>query len=167
VSGKLYLDALARLWVCLDGFGSGIWVRMAAVFNGTLGGALSFLAHPIRIFDSRVASGAPLPAVKARVPANTVQSMQVTGTDVGGIHVPAGAGAVIANATAVNTGGPGFVSFWPHGAPFPGVSNLNYVGGQIVANFCIVGLDASGQLDYEAGGGSSTALLFDVAGFVL
>jgi hypothetical protein len=168
-AGEVYLDNAATVWVCIGGGMPGTWVRLASVANGVPGGAVNFLTHPIRLFDSRPGQipPAPLPAVKARVPADTTQTMQVTGTVVGGLSVPAGATGVIANATAVSTGGPGFLAFWPHGAPFPGVSNIDYIGGQTLANFCIVGLDANGRMDYAAAGGSDADMLFDVAGYVL
>ncbi len=115
----------------------------------------------------RVGQPAPVPSPKGRVPHDITQTMQVTGTAVGGLSVPAGATGVIANAPAVNTGGPGFLAFWPNGSPYPNVSNIDYSGGQTIANFCIVGLDAGGAMAYVAGGGSDTDLLFDVAGYII
>ncbi|HEY7984458.1 MAG TPA: hypothetical protein VID73_09830 [Ktedonobacterales bacterium] len=84
----------------------------------------------------------------------------------GGIHVPAGATGVFGNLTVTNTQGRGDLILWPHGAPQPTTSNLNYGPGQIVANSANVGLSAGGAMDLFVHV-NGTDVLFDVAGYVL
>jgi hypothetical protein len=121
---------------------------------------------PIRIFDSLPGSPAPLPSSKGTLASGSTTTIQVTGTDVGGIHVPAGASGVIGNLTVTNTQGGGDLILFPTGAPLPNTSNINYVGGQTVANFANVGLNTSGQMSLFVHV-SGTDAIFDIAGYVL
>ncbi|MBK5330726.1 MAG: hypothetical protein JJD93_02070 [Ilumatobacteraceae bacterium] len=76
---------------------------------------------PTRIYDSRVSGG-----VWA---ANETRA----------ITVPAGARAVAINVTITEPAASGFVTVFPCQAGLPVVSNLNYVGGQVVANLVQIG----------------------------
>ncbi|HEV2237599.1 MAG TPA: hypothetical protein VGR57_13140, partial [Ktedonobacterales bacterium] len=101
--GEIYVDSGATLWVCVTAGTAGTWARLTAVQSGTTGGAVHLLSAPIRIFDTRPGFGAPLPSMKGTLGGSTTTIIQVTGTDVGGIHVPSGATAVIGNLTVTNT----------------------------------------------------------------
>jgi hypothetical protein len=92
-------------------------------------------------------------------------TIQVTGTDVGGISVPAGATGVFGNLTVTNTQGGGDLVLWPHGAAKPNASNINYGPAQTVANSANVGLSGDGKMDLFVHV-SGTDVIFDVAGFV-
>ena len=77
--------------------------------------------------------------------------------------VPANAGAVSLNVTAVNPTEPTFLTLWPSGRPRPNASNLNPITG-IVANMATVGLGADGRVAiYNAAG--VLDVLIDVAGW--
>jgi len=56
------------------------------------------------------------------------------------IPVPAGAAAAAMNVTVTEPDGPGFVTIFPCQAALPVVSNINYVGGQVVANLVQTGV---------------------------
>ncbi|HEV2237598.1 MAG TPA: hypothetical protein VGR57_13135, partial [Ktedonobacterales bacterium] len=155
VKGEVYLDVNAVLWTCVAGGAPGMWVKPG----------VNLLPAPIRIFDSRPSSGAPLPLAKGTLGSFSTTMIQVTGTDVGGIHVPAGASGVIGNLTVTGTTGPGDLILFPTGAPQPNTSNINYSGGQTVANFANVGLSTAGQMNLFVHV-SATNAIFDVAGFV-
>jgi hypothetical protein len=51
----------------------------------------TFLPAPIRIFDTRASQPTPLPASKHALASGSTTTIQVTGTTVGGLSVPAGA----------------------------------------------------------------------------
>ncbi|HEV2236829.1 MAG TPA: hypothetical protein VGR57_09250 [Ktedonobacterales bacterium] len=160
------VDSAGVLWTCINPGIPGTWVRLTGVQSGVPGGALNYLATPIRIYDTRTGSPAPLPASKGALSGNTPYTIQVTGTDIGGIHVPAGATGVFGNLTVTNTSGPGDLILWPHGAPQPTTSNINYGPGQTVANSVNVGLSAGGAMDLFVHV-SGTDVLFDIAGYVM
>ncbi|HEV2238006.1 MAG TPA: hypothetical protein VGR57_15200, partial [Ktedonobacterales bacterium] len=97
--GEIYVDLIGVLWYCAVSGTPGLWFRLTGVVNGIAGGALNYLPAPIRLFDSRLSATAPLPVSKGALSGNTAYTIQVTGTDVGGIHVPAGAAGVFGNLT--------------------------------------------------------------------
>jgi hypothetical protein len=111
---------------------------------------------PTRILDTRTSTGghaAPLG------PGETF-NLHVTG----GV-VPAGATAVAFNLTAVTPTTSGFLTAFPQGTARPGVSNINFTAGQVIANFATVTLNASnGQMSIFNSGGS-VHVIVDVAGF--
>jgi hypothetical protein len=167
-AGEIYPDGNTTLWVCVSGDGSGVgtWARLTGVANGTPGGALNYLSAPIRLFDSRMGTNAPLPSVKGALAGQSTTTIQVTGTLVGGLSVPAGATGVFGNLTVTNTQGPGDLILWPHGATQPTTSNINYGPGQTVANSFNVGLNSGGAMDLFVHV-SGTDVIIDVAGYVL
>ena len=72
--------------------------------------------------------------------------------------------AVSLNVTVTNTLGPGFILIYPEGETQPGVSTLNYVAGQTVANAAVVPLGTSGGVTVIAGV-SGTDLILDTNGY--
>jgi hypothetical protein len=108
---------------------------------------------PVRILDTR--GGPP-------VGGNSSITLQVTGV----AGIPAGAKALICNATVTNTQGGGDLILWPDGVSRPNTSNLNYVGGPTVANFAIIGLSAAGVIDMFAHV-NGTDVIIDAAGYVI
>jgi hypothetical protein len=75
------------------------------------------------------------------VPARLIDTRNVSRVQKGDtreIEVPAGSKAVALNVTSSASGGAGFTTVWPCGEKVPTVSNLNYLGGQDVANAVIV-----------------------------
>ena len=67
----------------------------------------------------------------------------------GGITVPAGAKALVGNATVANDGNgtpAGFATFYPDGVALPLASNLNFVAKQVAPNAVVVGIGGDGKL---------------------
>lgn len=109
-----------------------------------------------RFLDTRNAIGAPA----ARIGPSSGLAVQVTGR--GGI--PAGASAVVANVTAVNPEGSGFITAYA-GDPRPNTSHLNYVTGQDRANLALISLAPDGSLSLYNGSKTSVDLVVDITGY--
>jgi hypothetical protein len=69
-----------------------------------------------------------------------VLEVQVTGTG----KAPAGSQSAVINVTATDTEAPGYMTLFPCDKTMPNASNVNYVGGQTVANQAFVTLSATG-----------------------
>ncbi len=143
--GKVSLFTFAGTHFVVDV--SGYYVAAASAQAGR------FLStSPTRILDTR--RRGPRPAAGA--------TLNVPVVGVGG--VPSNASAVVANLTATDAAGPGFVTAYPHGGPLPLASNLNLdQAGDTIANLVTlpVGTDGSIDLYTEAG----THLLVDLLGY--
>jgi hypothetical protein len=131
------------------------------------GGDVVLLAKPIRIYDTRPASGAPLGAGTGPLAVGSTTSIQVTGTSLDGISVPAGARAVIGNVTVTSPSGAGNLRLFPTGVATPSVATITYAAGDTISNGVTVGLNAAGQMNVFVGGASTTHVIFDVTGFVM
>jgi len=87
--------------------------------------------------------------------------------------VPVGATAITGNFTIVNPTYAGHLVVWPAGGTEPGVSTLNYVGGDTVANGAIVPLatvtgtapDISVRISEGPGTGGTADIIIDVTGY--
>jgi hypothetical protein len=115
-----------------------------------------FTLAPCRVVDTRTAGGpGPLPADGARV-------VPVAGA----CGVPAGAGAVTANVTAVASG-PGSFSLYPGDIANPGASTVNFAAGQVRAGAAIVALatDGSGGVGVSNNSSASNHFILDVSGY--
>jgi len=122
--------------------------------------ALAFTGiTPCRIADTRgngfMGAYGP-PALAAGSPRN----FPLTGQ----CGIPGGAEAVSLNVTVTNTLGPGFILIYPQGGAAPGVSTLNYVASQTVANAAVVPLGTGGGVTVVAGV-SGTDLILDTNGY--
>ena len=113
------------------------------------------LDQPLRIVDSREGKGLAGP-----MRAGDIAAVQVGGA--GG--VPSDAAMVLFNATAVNTGGPGFLTVFPCGEAVPPTSTLNFTSGAIVPNFVLARIGAGGQVCVYSIAAADVAI--DVAGYV-
>lgn len=117
---------------------------------------------PCRLADTRDATfpaGYGPPALAA----GSTRVITLTGR----CGIPASAGAVSANLTAVNTKGAGFIATFPTGTvpPNPLVSSLNYsAANEVVANAAVILLGSTGQANLLAGV-STSDLIIDVNGY--
>jgi hypothetical protein len=164
--GEIYVDIGGILWSCTGSGTPGTWVQLTPASSGTPHGVLTYLSAPIRIFDSRSGQPAPLPSVKSPLVGGSTYTIQVTGTSVNSISVPSGATGAFGNLTVTNTQNAGDLILWPHGAPQPLTSNINYVGGQTVANSFNVGLSSGGAMDLFVHV-SGTDAIIDIAGYIM
>jgi Cysteine-rich secretory protein family len=114
---------------------------------------------PNRILDTRTGVGG-VPA--ARLGPGGLLSVTIAGR--GGVPA-SGLSAVVLNITVTNTTSTGYLAVYPQEDPRPNASNLNWTGGQTVANLAQVALRESGQVSiYNAAGYAD--VIFDVAGYV-
>ncbi len=81
----------------------------------------------------------------------------------GGCSIPSTAQAYSLNFTAVPDGPLGFLSAWPDGDAYPGVSTLNSTDGSVIANAAIVPAGTGGGITVVAG--DPTDLIIDVNGY--
>jgi hypothetical protein len=109
---------------------------------------------PCRVADTRQAP--PGEFGQPWMQPSTVRSFTLTGQ----CAIPAEAEAVSFNFTVINTAGPGFLLVYPAGGQVPGVSTLNYLAAQTIANAAVVPL---GTL----GGGRGISVIPGVSGFDL
>lgn len=110
---------------------------------------------PARILDTRIGTGA-----SGAVGPGQTASLQVTGRGA----VPAQAGAVILNVTAVQPTHHGYLTVFPGGTGRPTASNLNFTPGQVVPNLVVAKLGDNGTVDLFNSAGH-THLVADVMGW--
>ena len=92
--------------------------------------------------------------------AQTFRSIEVTGRG----DVPATAVSAVLNVTAVNPSDAGFLTVFPCGADVPTASNVNFAGGDTVAQTTVVAIGASGSVCVYTS--AHTDLVVDVDGYV-
>ena len=113
------------------------------------GSAYTALA-PTRLLDTRTTS-----------PLGPGESLNL---DVLVSGVSAQATAVALNLTATDSTSAGYLSAYPTGGSLPGVSNLNWVAGETVANLAIVPVGSGGDVTFHNSAGS-TEVVVDLEGF--
>ena len=84
--------------------------------------------------------------------------------DAAGLGVPATAKAVMVNVTATNPTAASFLTVYTSGSSQPATSNLNFTGGDTIANLVTARLDPDGQLVFANAAGS-VDLVIDVEGY--
>ena len=142
----LYSSADTHLLIDING-----WLATVAGFT---------TVAPARLFDSRPTDAQGLITITKQLYGGATE-LKVKLTGAGGVP-STGVTAVSLNITAVNPAGTGFVTVYPCGTR-PGVSSLNYTGGQIVANAVIVSLSALGEICIYSS--ANTNLVGDVNGW--
>jgi hypothetical protein len=105
---------------------------------------------PQRVLDTRDGSGAGMVAG------------DVVRLDADTLGVTAGTTGVLLNLTVTDASAPGFLTAYPCADGLPTTSNLNYVAGEVVANFAVVQPDASGDVCVYAL--TATHLVVDLMG---
>jgi hypothetical protein len=112
---------------------------------------------PARLYNTGDGAGA--------ISLGQIRNLKATGN----AGIPNGATAILANLTAYNTTTGGYLTAFPSSTPVPFVSSLNWFrAGQQVANFAIIGLNASGSFDITLGGpgGAKADVIVDIFGYV-
>ncbi len=166
--GEQIRDGVGDMYICIASGTPGTWRKVTAQAPGyaNAGGSINLLPQPIRLLDTRPTTTAPLNNGFAKVAGNTTLTLQITGTAVAGVSVPAGAKGVIGNITIIAPTGDGYAQVWPSGAA-PTTSNINYGtlnANPAIANSFITALDPTGKINiltYQ-----TAHVLIDVAGFV-
>ncbi len=149
---KIYTLATTHLVVDVLGYFS----PDAVDVNGT--GLLFNPITPVRLLETRTGEpGCTNPGAPLAGGTETSQPAQNFCT------IAATAKAIVGNATVVQAGSGGFLTFWPSDATRPLVATSNYLAGDILNRHFTVGLGANGQFKIFAA--STTHLVVDVSGY--
>jgi hypothetical protein len=125
----------------------------------------SALPSPVRVADSR--PGATDPATYS---GGTLGPGGTLTVDMPPADVPAGAGAVVAQLTAIDPSASGYLSVFPAGGANPGTANANFGSGQTVGNLITVSLgtdpqDGSPAVTVYNGSSGITDFTLDLYGY--
>jgi len=133
----------------------------AFLFWPVLTPALQFYpVAPCRLVDTRVGQGKTGAFGPPALAAFSDRNFALLS---GGCSIPSTAQAYSLNFTVVPSGPLGFLSAWPTGEAYPGVSTLNSIDGSVIANAAIVPAGTSGSITVVAG--NPTDLIIDVNGY--
>ncbi len=142
----------------------GTWVQLAHLAPGaTSGGAITYLATPIRLLDARSTASSGLVNRDALAPGE-IYTLTVAG--LGGSGIPAGALGLICNVTVLGPAANGNLSLFPAGAPIPTTASMTFVAGAFLANHVNAAL-GGGKVNIQNQSGGSTPLVVDAVGYVL
>ena len=126
---------------------------------------LNLLNAPVRVYDTRPGN---LPNTGPKTPLVGGTPRTNIAANNNGSGVPAGARAILANVTVVNTVGSGFLLLYKNGIPMPLASTINWFGtGQVLANDTTVALDSQARFSTFVGAGAQTDVFVDVIGYLL
>ncbi|MFE5490435.1 hypothetical protein ACFQ7Z_10865 [Streptomyces virginiae] len=112
---------------------------------------------PTRFVDTREGLGTSRGAVSGQ----SQFGVQIAGSR----GVPAGAKAVALNVTVTNPRAAGHLTVFPSGQAAPNTSNVNFSGGQTIANAVIVPIGADGKIIVRNGGWDPADVIVDVVGY--
>ncbi|MEK7833987.1 MAG: FG-GAP repeat protein, partial [Acidobacteriota bacterium] len=119
------------------------------------------LPKPIRLLETRQGqTGCFTPGAPLQAGTNTLQLGQ---TSCDGVTVPAGAQALVGNATTVGPQSSGYLTLYPADAAQPLVASSNFLTGDVMNAPFTVGLSPSGQFNVFTT--STTDLVIDVLGY--
>ncbi|UUY52283.1 hypothetical protein NRK68_33930 (plasmid) [Streptomyces yangpuensis] len=111
---------------------------------------------PTRFVDTREGLGTS----RGPVPGQSQFGVQIAGTR----GIPAGTKAVALNVTVTGPRAAGHLTVFPSGQAAPNTSNLNFTGGQTIANAVIVPVGADGRINVRNGGWDPADVIVDVVG---
>lgn len=160
----IVVDSTGVIWFCVAGGTPGTW-RMLA--GPSTAGAFTPVT-PARVYDSRLGTYSPngvLGSGQNRT-ISVANSYDVNGARVTTNFVPAGATAVFANVTVVETVGAGYLAVNPGGTTVVSASTINWsASGQVLANGVSLTLNGARELSVINGSGGSTQFIIDVLGY--
>jgi hypothetical protein len=140
-----------------------------SIFN--FAGSADVVVDVSGYFTDATASGKLFTSVSPQRLVDTRLTGQTLGTGgsftlpIAGIAgVPVAASAVIVNVTVTNTNAGSFLVAYPSTVGLPTASDLNWVGGQTVANLAVASLGTTGAITFYNGVGSSDVVA-DLAGW--
>jgi hypothetical protein len=116
-----------------------------------------YLVPACRVIDTRTATG---PQGGPALPSGTTRVVQLTGR----CGIPADAKAVAGNLTAVSPATSGFLSAYPAGSAWPGVSTISYRQGKTRANNVVMKVNGNGEVAIR-NEGSTQHFIIDVSGY--
>jgi hypothetical protein len=124
------------------------------------GGLQFYAATPCRVADTRTGQGYGGAFGPPSLAAYTGRNFPIQSSPCG---IPSTAQAYALNLTVVPQGPLSFLSTWPTGEPFPGVSTLNSPNGDTIANAAIVPAGTGGAITVLTG--NPTDLIIDIVGY--
>ncbi|HLY29408.1 MAG TPA: hypothetical protein VKQ36_00140 [Ktedonobacterales bacterium] len=156
-AGEMIRDDIGDMYICVTSGSPGRWLIVGAATPG-FGGAAHLLSNPIRLLDTT--TGSPWNG-------GSVHTVQITGVSVGGVQVPNSAVGVIGNVTVLNPTTNGHLTLYP-GSSAPLASTIYYSPTvSPISNAVIVGLNSSGQLNFQVTQSSgNTDVRFDASGYI-
>ena len=119
-----------------------------------------YLVTPCRVADTRSSQPFTGPFGPPSMGAYMDRNFPIQSSQCG---IPATAQAYALNLTAVPQGSLSFLSTWPAGQAYPGVSTLNSPDGNVIANAAIVPAGTGGAITVVAG--NPTDLIIDIVGY--
>jgi hypothetical protein len=157
--GELYQDLNGVLFYCTSGGLIGTWANLSD------GERLVTLGTPARVYDSRIGQE-PSTGPKSQITNGGIVKLVVTGPKAGGGNsgVPSGATAVLGNITMVNGPNTTFLTVFAAGAAPPSTSNVNALGGQVIANNFTSQVGTSDEISIQCGFGP-TDFIIDLFGY--
>ncbi|MFN8038325.1 MAG: hypothetical protein U0Q07_03845 [Acidimicrobiales bacterium] len=158
-TGAVVRDSNGDLWLCVGSGTPGLWRRVSGTNTA---GALTMLNAPVRVYDSR--PGNP-PIIGPQTPLGNGNTRTVN-CALNSSGVPAGAQAVLANITVVNTSATGFLTAFKAGVAVPAASTINwYQPKTIVANTTVVACSSLTNIACYVPPNSSTDFFVDIVGY--
>ena len=115
---------------------------------------------PCRVVDTRVGQGKLGSFGPPRLSGYVSRDLPISSSP---CAIPAAAQAFSLNMTVVPSGPLDFLSAWPAGLGYPGVSTLNSAGGTVLANAAIVPAGSQGGISVVSG--QPTDLIVDANGY--
>jgi Chaperone of endosialidase len=125
-------------------------------------GPMTFIAMtPCRVMDTRSTQPFTGPFGPPSLAADVTR---VVPMPISSCNIPSNAGAYSLNITAAPPGPLSFLSVWPAGQPYPGVSTLNDpISGGVIANAAIIVAGTSGAIQMLAS--NPTDVIIDINGY--
>jgi hypothetical protein len=159
LAGELFVDVNGTLFTCTAHGTPGTWADLST------GERLVALGTPARVYDSRFGQ-LPSTGPKSQITNGTTVSIDVTGPKAGGgvSGVPSGATSVLGNITMVNGPNTTFLTVFAAGGSTPSTSNVNALGGQVIANNFTSQIGTSDQISIQCGFGP-TDFIIDIFGY--
>jgi hypothetical protein len=123
------------------------------------GGLRFYVLRPCRVADTRADQGKTGPFGPPALAAYSNRDIPVRST----CGVPSDAQAYSLNITVAPSGPLDFLSTWPTGAAYPGVSTVNAPSGRVIANAAIVPAGTNGSIRLVSG--APTNVIIDINGY--
>jgi hypothetical protein len=137
-------------------------IDINGTFSAATGGLQFYTLTPCRVADTRASQPFTGQFGPPSLVANAGRNFPIQASPCG---VPTTAEAYALNMTVVPPGALSFLSVWPQGEPYPGVSTLNSPDGFVIANAAIVPAGSGGSGGITVLPGNATDLIIDIVGY--
>jgi FG-GAP-like repeat/Bacterial Ig-like domain (group 3) len=135
-------------------------IDINGTFSSATGGLQFYALTPCRVADTRASQPFTEEFGPPSLAANASRNFPIQASPCG---IPTTARAYALNMTVVPPGALSFLSVWPQGDAYPGVSTLNSPDGLVVANAAIVPAGSGGGITVLPG--NPTDLIIDIVGY--